>query len=79
MRIKCGTIKPINPIGPASAVVDAHKRTPAKAVVPRTRVTFKPSAVADSSPSAKVLREGARAKLSPKPRKSHGRARKISS
>ena len=67
IRIRWGIISPTKPIGPARAVVEAHKRTPASAAAPRIRGTFSPRPVAASSPRARVFKEGARKILAANP------------
>jgi len=59
-RIRCGTIRPTKPIGPARAVVAPQSRALAAVDALRTNFTFTPRADAASSPSARAFKDGAR-------------------
>ena len=76
-RNRCGTIRPTKLIGPASAVVDAHKSTPAREANALVSGTFKPSPVAASSPSANVFSGAAMQMLTTNPITKYGASKRI--
>ena len=74
-RTACGTIRPRNTIGPATATAAPVSRVIASA--PRSRIgpSFRPSAIATSSPRARLLSAGPRAIASTTPATRNGRTR----
>jgi len=77
-RNRCGTIRPTKLIGPASAVVDAQRSTPASDASALVSGTLSPRPVAASSPSANVFKGAAMQILTTKPTIKYGQRRRIS-